>query len=523
MHVSDVTDDDAYRQGHPLRLATVELLGARTFLAVPLLKDDAVAGALCIYRPEVRPFHETQIGLVQTFADQAMIAIENVRLFKELETRNRDLTEALEQQTATAEILRVISSSPTDLQPVLDAVAESAARLCDASDVAILRIEGERVEIAARYESRPSLERTSKKRAAERAPISKEVEQAMVPDLALVLSRETVSGRAIIDRRFIHVPDILDESAREFSVSQEIARRLGFRSILSLPLLREGKAVGVISIRRTEIRPFSEKQIQLARTFADQAVIAIENTRLFNELQTRNRDLTESLEQQTATSEILRVISQSQRDVQPVFETIAANARKLCGAAFGAVFTVDGDLVRVAAVDSVDEAGLEAIARTFPMRPTRGSAIGRAALTGAVSYIPDVGLDAEYSLQSVAQAVGFRSSLSVPMLREGAPIGVIAVAGAEAAMFSERQIGMVQTFADQAVIAIENTRLFNELQTRNRDLTESLEQQTATSEILRVISQSQRDVQPVFQSDRGQCTQAVPRGLLEPSALSMAS
>src|SRR5262249_10675988 len=213
-----------------------------------------------------------------------------------------------------------------------------------------------------------------------------------------------------------------------------------------------------------------------------------------------NRDLTESLEQQTATSEILRVISQSQRDVQPVFEAIADNARKLCGSTNCGVFTFDGQLIHLVAVTSVSEEGLGAARRAFPMPPNRGSSTARSIQTRAVEYVKDVFEDPEYHLRDMARAIGFRCALCVPMLLAGKPIGAVNVTGAEPAMFSERQIAMLQTFADQAVIAIENTRLFNELQTRNRDLTESLEQQTATSEILRVISQSQRDVQPVFET-----------------------
>ena len=246
------------------------------------------------------------------------------------------------------------------------------------------------------------------------------------------------------------------------------------------------------------MRGFSEQQIALLETFADQAVIAIENTRLFNELETRNRDLTESLEQQTATSEILRVISQSQRDVQPVFEAIAANARKLCEAIFGSVWTYDGESVKPAAVSSAPDK-LETLRRDVSHASSRSTAS-----TGdphpSRRLCAGCSRGSEYDLKDLAETLGFRSVVSVPMLRDGRPIGTIGVSAPEAAMFSERQIAMLQTFADQAVIAIENTRLFNELQTRNRDLTEALEQQTATSEILRVISQSQRDVQPVFET-----------------------
>jgi GAF domain-containing protein len=471
VHIADFHADPEYTL-----TSWADAIGIRSGVTVPMLRDGKPVGAIIVVGVRPGMFSDRQIGVLQTFADQAMIAIENTRLFNALQTRNRDLTESLEQQTATSEILRVISSSPTDLQPVLATIAESAARLCAASDADLLRVEDDCYISAAHYGPIPTISR------GERLP----------------MRRDLAPGRAIADRCIVHVTDVLAESEAEFGSAKALAARFGYRTILAAPMLREGKAIGAIHLRRTEVRPFSDRQIKLLKTFADQAVIAIENTRLFNELETRNRDLTESLEQQTATAEILRVISQSQRDVQPVFETIAANARKLCGATFGAVFTYDGELIKVAAADSVDQAGREAMDRTFPMRASRGYAIGRAVLSGTVAYIPDVGLDAEYSLQHVAQAIGFRSSLSVPMLREGTPIGVIAVSGARPAMFSERQIAMVQTFADQAVIAIENTRLFNELQTRNRDLTESLEQQTATSEILRVISQSQRDVQPVF-------------------------
>jgi GAF domain-containing protein len=295
-------------------------------------------------------FSQRQIATLKTFADQAVIAIENTRLFNELQTRNRDLTEALEQQTATSEILRVISSSPTDLQPVLDAVAESAARLCDAADAAILRLEAGELGLAAQFGPLPSV------RPGERFP----------------LRRDFTTGRAILDRGIVHVPDLLAEPDAEFGGAKAVGERIGYRTQLSAPMLRGDQAIGAITIRRPEARPFSPKQIDLLKTFADQAVIAIENTRLFNELQTRNRDLTEALEQQTATSEILRVISQSQNDVQPVFETIAANARKLCAASFGGVWTYDGQLLHVRAVEGFSPDASEAVRQSYPRLPGRG-------------------------------------------------------------------------------------------------------------------------------------------------------
>jgi signal transduction histidine kinase/DNA-binding response OmpR family regulator len=396
-------------------------------------------------------------------------------LFNELEVRNKDLTESLEQQTATSEILRVISGSPADLEPVLDAVAESAAKLCNATDALVYRASADELVEAAHFGAVPT------------------------PRHSLPIDRSYIASAAFLDGRVFHTPDIalLDET---HAGSKQLAARLGYRAALIAPMMREGEAIGVISIRRDAPGPFTDKQIALLQTFADQAVIAIENTRLFNELEVRNKDLTESLEQQTATSEILRVISQSQRDVQPVFETIAANARKLCGGSGGSVFTYDGELVHVAAFDSLAERLAQGLLQQFPAPPNRGTAAGRAILDRTVAHIVNTTQDPDFRLKQATADGLMRTVVAVPMMRNGTPIGAIGVNGELPGMFSERQIALLQTFADQAVIAIENTRLFNELEARNKDLTESLEQQTATSEILRVISQSQRDVQPVFQA-----------------------
>jgi GAF domain-containing protein/anti-sigma regulatory factor (Ser/Thr protein kinase) len=422
-----------------------------------------------IRRLEVRPFSDKQIALLKTFADQAVIAIENVRLFKELQQRNRDLTEALEQQTATSEILRVISSSPTDVQPVMDTIAANAARLCDADDVHIHRVDGGLLRLAASFGSLPAFR--------DRA-----------------ISRESIRGRAVLDRKTIHIPDVLAVAA-EFSESGTQQR--GARTILVTPLLREGVAIGVIGIRRMEIRPFSDTQIKLLETFADQAVIAIENVRLFKELQDRNRDLTEALEQQTATGEVLRVIASSPTELQPVLDTLLANAVKLSGATKGHIRQYDGEFFRYVSHFNESPEVIDAL-NQLPQRP-RPESMSTQALTEKKT-VQVLDAQAEPSFRAPAAQAQARTMMCVPLLREESGIGTITIWRDFVEPFTERQIELVKTFADQAVIAIENVRLFQELEARNRDLTEALEQQTATSEILRVISSSPTNLQPVFQT-----------------------
>jgi signal transduction histidine kinase len=425
IHVADVQAEvDEYPEGS----VRAQRLGYRTILAAPLLRVGEAIGAIVVRRTEMRPFTERQVALLQIFADQAVIAIENVRLFKETK-------EALEQQTATSEILGVIASSPTDVQPVFDAIAANAARLCSAYDAQVLRVEGEmlRLVAASGVSAMPSVRR---------------------------LTRGHLVGRAVIDRKTIHVRD-LRQALAEYP--ETTAPQYGVQSALAVPLLREGVALGVIRISRTEIRPFTDKQIALLQTFADQAVIAIENVRLFNETK-------EALEQQTATSEILRVISRSPTDVQPVFDTIIKSAVTLCDGLFGGLDRFDGNLIYPLATYNYTPEALDAMHRVFPARPSRRLGVGRAILDRAVVHIPDVELDPEYKVQNLAGTIGFRSGLFVPMLRDGAPIGVILVGRAEPGPFSDNQIALLKTFADQAVIAIENVRLFKELEVANREL-----------------------------------------------------
>ncbi len=444
-------------------------LGVRTALATPLLREGAPIGAIMIRRMEVRPFSEKQIKLLETFADQAVIAIENVRLFKELEARNRDLTEALEQQTATSEILRVISSSPTDLQPVFETILVNATRLCGTHHAALYRFDGEFLRFAAGHNVQPE-------------------ERARAESRPVRPGRETATRRAALERRTIHVPDVL--AAADFDEYQtEAIRRFGRRSTLAVPLLKENTLLGVIVTSHYEVRPFTDNQIKLVETFADQAVIAIENVRLFNELEARNRDLTEALEQQTATSEVLRVIASSPTELQPVLDTLLANAVKLSGATKGHVRQVDGEFYRVVAHYGES---LERISflRANPLPASPDTPIGRALVEHRPVHILDVQLEPEPQA-SLARRTGARTLLVTPLLREDTPIGGITIWRDVVEPFTDRQIELVKTFADQAVIAIENVRLFQEL-------TEALEQQTATSEILGVIASSPTEIQPVL-------------------------
>jgi GAF domain-containing protein len=430
----------------------------RTWLVVPLRQQGELIGSLGARRFEVRPFTPAQIKLLETFADQAVIAIENVRLFQELK-------ESLEQQTATSEILGVIASSPTEIQPVLDAIAASAARLCEAPDAQIRLVDGEGTRLVASFGTLPG------------------------PEFRPTSPRN-VSGRAILTRRTVHVHDLQEAANTEFPDTDGL--RVGVRTFVSVPMLREGTPVGLINIRRTEVRPFSDKQIKLLETFADQAVIAIENVRLFQELQAKNRDLTEALEQQTATSEILRVIASSPTDLQPVLDAVAENAARLCDSNDAQLRLIDGGVLRPASVyGSLPEApGIRIISRQ--------NVSGRAVIERQIIHVHDLEAERATEYPDAPIAAGARTVLAIPLLREGTAIGAILIRRLEVRPFSDKQIALLKTFADQAVIAIENVRLFKELQERNAELREALEHQTATAEVLGIISRSPTDVQPVL-------------------------
>ena len=428
----------------------VKFAGARTLVSVPMLKEDKLIGAISIYRQEVRPFSEKQIELVKSFAAQAVIAIENTRLLNELRQRTDDLSETLEQQTATSEVLGVISSSPGELEPVFQSMLENATRICEAKFGVLYRFDDNAFHLAAMVNAPSAFADFIRQRG------------RFLPEAGNLLDR------AWQTRQVVHTIDQATEQ-----IPTPSAKLAGARSQIIVPMLKGNELIGAINIYRQEIRPFTDKQIELVQNFAAQAVIAIENTRLLNELR-------ESLQQQTATSDVLKVISRSTFDLQTVLHTLVESAGRLCRADRSTIRLVRDGAYHHLASHGYPPEHIEYMT-SHPIFPSRASMVGRVALEGKAIHIMDVQTDTELTYIRAPGVERLGTGLGVPLLREGKPIGTLLLMRTKVEPFTDKQIELATTFADQAVIAIENVRLFDEVRARNRDL-------TALGEVGRAVS-----------------------------------
>jgi signal transduction histidine kinase len=432
-HVADFAATQAYVERHPAAVDAVELGGVRTNVAVPMLKDDELIGAINLTRQEVRPFTDKQIELVSNFAKQAVIAIENTRLLNELR-------ESLQQQTATADVLKVISRSAFELQPIFDALVENAVKLCEAERAFLFRFDGELLRSAASYNVSPEL-------------------RNFVDNNPIAPGRHSISARAALEQRTVHVHDVQADPEFAYALRDEEP----IRTVLAVPMLKGDHLVGTITIYRLELKPFTDKQIALIETFADQAVIAIENVRLLNELR-------ESLQQQTATADVLKVISRSTFNLQTVLDTLTQSAARLCRADRTAIrFARDGLYYHLSDYGFAHDEARDRIWQN-PVQPTQGNMVGRVVLEGKAVHLVDAQADPEQEMVRLAKQARIHTMLGVPLLREGAPIGVLLLQRSSIEPFTDKQIELANTFADQAVIAIENVRLFEEVQDKNRQL-----------------------------------------------------
>jgi GAF domain-containing protein len=487
VQIEDFAKSKGYLDRDPLAVMAVERGGIRTNIGVPMLRENELIGVISLYRQEVRLFSDKQIELLQNFAAQAVIAIENARLLNELRQRTTDLSDSLEQQTATSEVLRVISSSPSELAPVFQSMLVNAMRICEAEFGHLLLYDGECFRAAYLHNLPPAYRKFW-----EQGPVR--------------VSTKLALGRLPQTKEAIQITDMKADRAYGEGDPLRVATvdLGGAQTLLCVPMLKENQLVGAILIYRQEARPFTDKQVELVKNFASQAVIAIENTRLLNELRQRTGDLTEALEQQTATSEVLRVISSSPGELQPVFQAMLENATRICEARFATLWLAESEGLRAVAVHNAPPAFAEARRQSL-VPPGQNTAVSRVITSKEVEQVDDIAADPAYRQRdplrvALVELVGARTLVVVPMLKEDELLGAISIYRQEVRRFTDKQIELLKNFAAQAVIAIENARLLNELRQRTDDLTETLEQQTATSKVLEVISRSAFDLQAVFET-----------------------
>jgi signal transduction histidine kinase len=430
-------------------------IGYRAGLSVPMLRDDTAIGAINVVRREAIPFTDTQVELLKTFADHAVIAIENTRLFEEVQARTRDLLESLDQQTANSDVLRVISSSLGELAPVFDALLSNAVRICEAKFGILWLSEGDKFRSVS-FHGVPTVLIEGRRR----EPLVK-------------FGRNHPFSRVVGTQKFVHIDDMITDQAyiERDPRTAELVERGGARTVLYTPMLRDTELIGIIVIFRQEVRSFGKKQIELLGNFAKQAVIAVENARLFSELQTRTRELQESLEYQTATSEVLGVISRSPNEVQPVLDTIVQTAQRLCESDRAQFFMLENGKYCLAAYIGTNPEFLRYLSENpISAEPGSGSTTGKAARERRTIHVPDTFADPEYASSDFNRTGRGRSVLGVPLLRGDVAIGVITVARDNVRPFTDTQLELVETFADQALIAIENARLFEEIAKKGREL-----------------------------------------------------